>query len=258
MRFCLETLARTTEEKTILSLGFLSREDGSLSTIWKEKAVNWSHPGESRAEPRGSRQLLGLSGFGVPVSAIPGLPQALQMRAPTNPQLLLSRVLWTGVVPLGIERILTNAHCLLFFLYQKIFSSYPTRGKGALPELAQLISDTVPLTQLSWGVSVISLHCHWVLELHLPCKGTLKVKVNESVSSSAVSNSLVIPWTIACQAPLSMGFSRQEYWSALPFSSPGDLLNPGIKPSFSCIAGWFFTIWATRGGTLYATNIIFH
>ena len=38
------------------------------------------------------------------------------------------------------------------------------------------------------------------------------------------------PWTVACQAPLSMGFSRQEYWSALPFPSPGDLSNPGIEP----------------------------
>ena len=40
----------------------------------------------------------------------------------------------------------------------------------------------------------------------------------------------VTPWTVACQAPLSMGFSRQEYWSVLPFPSPGDLPNPGIKP----------------------------
>ena len=38
------------------------------------------------------------------------------------------------------------------------------------------------------------------------------------------------PWTAACQAPLSMGFSRQEYWSVLPFPSPGDLPNPGFKP----------------------------
>ena len=38
------------------------------------------------------------------------------------------------------------------------------------------------------------------------------------------------PWTVACQAPLSMGFSRQEYWSVLPFPSPGDLPNPGIEP----------------------------
>ena len=37
-------------------------------------------------------------------------------------------------------------------------------------------------------------------------------------------------WTVAHQAPLSMGFSRQEYWSGLPFPSPGDLPNPGIEP----------------------------
>ena len=41
---------------------------------------------------------------------------------------------------------------------------------------------------------------------------------------------LAIPWTVARQAPLSMGFSRQEYWSGLPFPSPGDLPNPGIEP----------------------------
>ena len=38
------------------------------------------------------------------------------------------------------------------------------------------------------------------------------------------------PWTVAHQAPLSMGFSRQEYWSGLPFPSPGDLPDPGIEP----------------------------
>ena len=38
------------------------------------------------------------------------------------------------------------------------------------------------------------------------------------------------PRTVACQAPLSMGFSRQEDWSGLPFPSPGDLPDPGIKP----------------------------
>ena len=40
----------------------------------------------------------------------------------------------------------------------------------------------------------------------------------------------VTPWTVACQAPPSMEFSRQEYWSGLPFPSPGDLPNPGIEP----------------------------
>ena len=42
---------------------------------------------------------------------------------------------------------------------------------------------------------------------------------------------LATPWTVACQAPLSVGFFRNEYWSGLPFPSPGDLLNPGIKPA---------------------------
>ena len=38
------------------------------------------------------------------------------------------------------------------------------------------------------------------------------------------------PWTVPCQAPSSMGFSRQEYWDGLPFPSPGDLPDPGIEP----------------------------
>ena len=42
-------------------------------------------------------------------------------------------------------------------------------------------------------------------------------------------------WTIACQAPLSTGFSRQEYWRGLPFSPPGDLPNPGIEPGFPAL-----------------------
>ena len=41
---------------------------------------------------------------------------------------------------------------------------------------------------------------------------------------------LTTPWTVAHQAPLSIGFSRQEYWSGLPFPSPWDLPDPGIKP----------------------------
>ena len=41
---------------------------------------------------------------------------------------------------------------------------------------------------------------------------------------------LVTPWTVACQAPLSMGFSRQEYWNGLPFPSPEDLPDWGIEP----------------------------
>ena len=46
-----------------------------------------------------------------------------------------------------------------------------------------------------------------------------------------MSDSSVTPWTVACQAPLSMGFLRQEHWSGLSFLSPGDLPDPGIEPT---------------------------
>ena len=58
----------------------------------------------------------------------------------------------------------------------------------------------------------------------------------------------MIPWTVANQAPLSMGFPRQEYWNGLPFSPPGDLPDPGIEPdslTSSALAGGFFTTSAT-------------
>ena len=58
------------------------------------------------------------------------------------------------------------------------------------------------------------------------------------------------PWTVAHQTPLSMGFPRQEYWSGLPFPSPGDLPNPGIEPScVSYISSWIFypcTTWEAQ------------
>ena len=52
---------------------------------------------------------------------------------------------------------------------------------------------------------------------------------------------LMTLWTIDYQGPLSMGFVRQEYWSGLPFPSPGDLPDPGIKPGSPALAGRFFT-----------------
>ena len=49
-------------------------------------------------------------------------------------------------------------------------------------------------------------------------------------ASHLVKSNSVTPWTVAHQAPLSMEFSRQEYWSGLPFPSPGDISDPGIEP----------------------------
>ena len=51
----------------------------------------------------------------------------------------------------------------------------------------------------------------------------------------------VTPWTVVFKAPPSMGFSRQEYWSELPFPSPGDLPDPEIELVSPALAGGFFT-----------------
>ena len=67
------------------------------------------------------------------------------------------------------------------------------------------------------------------------------------LSHSVMSDTMAL-WTVAHQAPLSTGFSRQEYWSGLLCPSPGDLPNPGIEPislTSPALAGGFFTTSAT-------------
>ena len=54
----------------------------------------------------------------------------------------------------------------------------------------------------------------------------------------SVVSDFLPPWTRACQAPLSMGFSRQEYWSGLPFPPPGNLLDKGPNTHFLCLVHW--------------------
>ena len=54
------------------------------------------------------------------------------------------------------------------------------------------------------------------------------------------------PWTVARQSYLSMEFSRQEYWTGLPFPSPGDLPYPGLEPGSLVLADGFFTVWAAK------------
>ena len=56
-------------------------------------------------------------------------------------------------------------------------------------------------------------------------------------------DSFAVPQTVAHQAPLSMGFPRQEYWSGLTFPFPGDLPDPGMEPVSPALAGRFFTIY---------------
>ena len=69
--------------------------------------------------------------------------------------------------------------------------------------------------------------------------------------------SLCTPWTIAYQAALSMGFSREEYWGGLSYPPPGDLPNPGIELSFlrspALAAGFFTTITTNKSDTTEVT-----
>ena len=60
-------------------------------------------------------------------------------------------------------------------------------------------------------------------------------------SRPVISDSFATPWTVVLQAPLSMGFPRQEYWSELPFPSPGDLPDPEIEPLSLALLDLFFT-----------------
>ena len=65
---------------------------------------------------------------------------------------------------------------------------------------------------------------------------------------ASVMSDSAIPWTVGCQAPLLMGFSRQKYWSQLPFPPSGDIPDLWIKPAsltFPALAGGFFTTGAT-------------
>ena len=80
------------------------------------------------------------------------------------------------------------------------------------------------------------LHCWWECKLVQPLWRTVwtffkKLEIELPwVKSLSRVQLFATPWTVAYQASPSMGFSRQEYWSGLPFPSPGDLPDPGIKP----------------------------
>ena len=92
---------------------------------------------------------------------------------------------------------------------------------------------------------------------------------SSEVHSSAESNSFALdvkslsrvqlfatPWTVAHQAPPSTGFSRQEYWSGLPFPSPGDVPNPGIKPRSPALQADALTSELPgKPFSIYSTNI---
>ena len=87
-------------------------------------------------------------------------------------------------------------------------------------ENIQPLSDSIQFKAFNWG------------KLYSPALNACEFVC---VCVCVLVQLFVTPWTVACQTPLSMGFSRQEYWSGLPFPSPGHLPNPGIKLGFPAL-----------------------
>ena len=145
----------------------------------------------------------------------------------------------------------------LFVLLWLLSSSWVQKGylcPQITPPLSSLrhslpgfLLYNTPFSLLAWAYT----HGFPATSLYHPHPySSSEVKVNMFVTQCAWL--LVALWTVAHQAALSMGFSRQEYWSGLPFSSPGDLPDPGIEPicptlqadslSFTRPCSWLFSL----------------
>ena len=108
------------------------------------------------------------------------------------------------------------------------------------------LEGTLPQKEM---ISQTSYKFHEIPNKHSPPLKSFLTKKQFILDDTCVLSCVQLsetPWIVTCQAPLSMGFSRQEYWSGLPFPSPRDLPNPGIEPRSPALAGRFFTVWATK------------
>ena len=112
----------------------------------------------------------------------------------------------------------------------------PTRGGvRACMRVLSFLSDALPILSNSckWNFTIGDLRVR-LLSLHI-------LRFIRMVACTSCRCLVTTPWTVAHQAPLSMGFSRQEYWSGSPCPSPGDLPDPGIEPMSPELASRFFT-----------------
>ena len=124
--------------------------------------------------------------------------------------------------------------CEVKWALESITTNKASGGDGIPVELFQILKDDAvkvlySICQQIWKIQ------HWPQDwkrsvfIPIPKKGNAKECSSEAKSLSHV-RLFATPWTVAYQAPPSVGFFRQEYWSGLPFPSPGDLPNPGIEP----------------------------
>ena len=113
----------------------------------------------------------------------------------------------------------------------------------------------------SWVCYLVLLYqsCEPHLLIHMPMEWIFPSQGSSVLHACMLSHVQLFSttWTVAHQAPLSVEFSRQEYWSGLPFLSPGDLPDPGIEPAslmFPALEGGFFTTGVTWEASLYLLN----
>ena len=117
-----------------------------------------------------------------------------------------------------------EAHRLSFIV---TCGSFPDQGSN--PHLLHWQADSLPLSHQ--GSPAILFMVTLLREsICVLCRDSGLLHMRKKERSRLVVSDSATPWTVAYQAPLSMGFSRQEYWSGLPFPSPGDLPYPGVEP----------------------------
>ena len=136
------------------------------------------------------------------------------------------RIKWTEVKSLSSVRLFATPWTIAYqappsmgFSRQECWSGLPFPSPGDLPDLG--IKPRSPTLQADALLSEPPGKC-----------GSIQL------SSLSLVWHFVTPWTIAYQAPPSMEFSRQEYWSGLPFPPPWDLPNPGTEPTSPASSAW--------------------
>ena len=108
-----------------------------------------------------------------------------------------------------------------------VIQAYAPNSNAEEAEVEQFYEDLQDLSELTPKKDVLFIIGDWNAKVGSPETPGSEVKLLSLVQLFAT------PWTVAHQAPLSMGFTRQEYWSRLPFPSRRNLPNPGIKPRSS-------------------------
>ena len=129
------------------------------------------------------------------------------------------------------------------YLNRCLRHEFPLKPWPLCSRECSLCSSPSPDFSLHWEHSHQELPACLLTALHSPeWKEKVKMKALVTQSCPTLCNST----HYSPPGSSVHGFSRQEYWSGLPFPSPGDFPDPGIEPGVSCTAGRFFTIWATR------------